>query len=225
MSIQCENGHIACSICCSKMGNKCPTCSWPIGYNRCRAIEKVLESARLACKFSKYGCKDSITYNKKQDHEKTCPHVPCTCPLPLCLFTGSAKQLSRHFTSEHPHSATKFRLNTTKFINLALNSKYHVLQEEQGGCLFFLTNALDPLGNKINISCIGPSSRRDHTYDITARHGHSCLNYSDVTKNIQEPFLETQATPFLMIPKGFFSGSTILKLEFVIRDHHSSSRV
>ncbi|KAL4392627.1 hypothetical protein AHAS_Ahas03G0364000 [Arachis hypogaea] len=36
----CENGHIACSNCCARLGNKCPMCSMPIGYNRCRAIEK-----------------------------------------------------------------------------------------------------------------------------------------------------------------------------------------
>ncbi|KAH7845541.1 hypothetical protein Vadar_003322 [Vaccinium darrowii] len=37
---QCNNGHVACSSCCIKLGNKCPSCSMPIGYNRCRAIEK-----------------------------------------------------------------------------------------------------------------------------------------------------------------------------------------
>ncbi|KAI4331950.1 hypothetical protein L6164_016894 [Bauhinia variegata] len=37
---QCENEHTACRSCCVKIGNKCPMCSMPIGYNRCRAIEK-----------------------------------------------------------------------------------------------------------------------------------------------------------------------------------------
>ncbi|RYR64351.1 E3 ubiquitin-protein ligase SINA-like 10 isoform X1 [Arachis hypogaea] len=59
---QCENGHIACSNCCARLGNKCPMCSMPIGYNRCRAIEKVLESIKISCLNAKYGCKHMFSF-------------------------------------------------------------------------------------------------------------------------------------------------------------------
>jgi hypothetical protein len=57
MTIQCENGHIACSSCCIKLSNKCPSCFWPIGYIRCRAIEKVLEVVKIPCQNSSMGAK------------------------------------------------------------------------------------------------------------------------------------------------------------------------
>ncbi|PON58509.1 E3 ubiquitin-protein ligase SIN-like [Trema orientale] len=44
---QCENGHLACSSCCTKLKNMCPSCSFSIGYNRFRAIEKVLEADKV----------------------------------------------------------------------------------------------------------------------------------------------------------------------------------
>ncbi|XP_073057970.1 uncharacterized protein [Primulina eburnea] len=59
---QCVNGHISCPSCCVKMKNKCGTCSRPIGYNRCRAIEKVLESVEIACKNKQHGCGETINY-------------------------------------------------------------------------------------------------------------------------------------------------------------------
>ncbi|KAK1363650.1 RING-type E3 ubiquitin transferase [Heracleum sosnowskyi] len=63
---QCDNGHTACSSCCGKLRNKCPSCCSPIGYNRCRALEKVLEAAKITCSNSKYGCKEKVSYSMKR---------------------------------------------------------------------------------------------------------------------------------------------------------------
>ncbi|KAJ0239928.1 hypothetical protein HA466_0226410 [Hirschfeldia incana] len=41
---QCDNGHLACSSCCPKLKNKCPSCALPVGHSRCRAMETVLKS-------------------------------------------------------------------------------------------------------------------------------------------------------------------------------------
>ncbi|KAL5745107.1 hypothetical protein ACOSP7_026253 [Xanthoceras sorbifolium] len=98
---QCENGHVACSSCCSKLGNKCPSSCSPIGHNRCRAIEKVLESVKVICANSKYGCKETMSYSQRDDHEKTCRHAPCLCPLSDCCFVGSSSQLYQHFIGRH----------------------------------------------------------------------------------------------------------------------------
>ncbi|KAH0701731.1 hypothetical protein KY290_016736 [Solanum tuberosum] len=83
---QCENGHIACASCCTKIANKCPSCCWPIGYNRCRAMEKVVESVKVSCVNKMYGCKEILSYSKKTDHENACIYVPCSCPSHGCDF-------------------------------------------------------------------------------------------------------------------------------------------
>ncbi|BBG99598.1 Protein with RING/U-box and TRAF-like domains [Prunus dulcis] len=54
---QCENGHIACSSCCTKSKNKCPSCSWPIGYNRCRPLRRFWNQLEFHAKTSSMAAK------------------------------------------------------------------------------------------------------------------------------------------------------------------------
>ncbi|PIA41196.1 hypothetical protein AQUCO_02300177v1 [Aquilegia coerulea] len=84
--LSCENGHIACSPGCTKLGNKCPSCSWPIGYNRCLAIEKVIESIKVSCEYKPYGSGETFSYRQKNTHEEKCIYAPCVCPISDCSF-------------------------------------------------------------------------------------------------------------------------------------------
>ncbi|CAE5963144.1 unnamed protein product [Arabidopsis arenosa] len=52
---QCDNGHIACSSCCTELRNKCPACTLPIGKYRCKIMEKVVEAVIVPCP---NGCTD-----------------------------------------------------------------------------------------------------------------------------------------------------------------------
>ncbi|KAJ7975797.1 E3 ubiquitin-protein ligase, partial [Quillaja saponaria] len=109
---QCENGHTACSSCCTKIANKCPFCARTIGYNHCRAIEKVLESIRISCNNAEYGCQEMMSCSKKKDHEKTCIFAPCLCPHSDCDFAASVTVLSLHFSMNHMNSAMSFIYNS-----------------------------------------------------------------------------------------------------------------
>ncbi|GAB2288885.1 hypothetical protein Dimus_023192 [Dionaea muscipula] len=59
---QCVDGHIACSSCCGKLENKCPSCRKEIGRIRCRAIEKVIDSVKINCCYADYGCKALVSW-------------------------------------------------------------------------------------------------------------------------------------------------------------------
>ncbi|KAK4802576.1 hypothetical protein SAY86_000779 [Trapa natans] len=218
---QCENGHVACSSCCTNMKNKCASCGWPIGYNRCRALEKILESVLLTCKFSNYGCKESISYNNRRDHEKSCLHIPCHCPLSYCSYIGSFKHVAHHFNSDHPCRRATFKFNVTKSILIRFDAEFHVLLEEKGESLFLLHNRVDQLGNKMTVSFIGPPSKGDHFYRIVAKHERSYLKLKTLAKSIQKVSQDLQVSPYLLIPKGFYSRSTLMELEILIRDHHT----
>ncbi|KAI5314852.1 hypothetical protein L3X38_044028 [Prunus dulcis] len=107
---QCDqNGHIACSSCCTKINNKCPSCSGSVGFNRCRAIEKALESITISCQNIHYGCKASVAFHKKGEHQKACVYSPCSCPHLSCNLVSSAEQLYQHFSSSHVNSAMSKR--------------------------------------------------------------------------------------------------------------------
>ncbi|XP_044467471.1 uncharacterized protein LOC123197304 isoform X3 [Mangifera indica] len=107
---QCEDGHIVCSVCCGQL-SVCPTCSLPVGYIRCRAIEKVLESVKVRCPNTKYGCNETMSYNLMSDHELTCQYMPCSCPLSDCNFIGTPAKLHQH----------KRKMLTFSFSTICLN--------------------------------------------------------------------------------------------------------
>lgn len=220
MAIQCENGHIACSSCCIKLRNKCPSCFWPIGYNRCRSIEKVLESVKISCSNAKYGCKAAVCYNKKSDHEKTCIYAPCSCPLSTCIFVASSKQLYIHFSRKHPISATCFLYGSMFSVTLNVNDKLLVLKEQNDGVLFVLNNSVEILGNLVRLYCIGPcSSTGGFPYTLLAKIQGSSLQLQSFTKNRQhfgdKP--PSTGTGFLLIPSDFFGSSGQFKLDVCIQ--------
>ncbi|XP_022990964.1 E3 ubiquitin-protein ligase SINA-like 10 [Cucurbita maxima] len=214
---QCENGHIACSSCCNKLKNRCATCSWPIGYNRCRAVEKVLESIRLPCKQSKYGCKEIVSYGSESDHDKKCLHAPCKCPLSDCNFVASSKQLSLHFSSKHTDSAISFQFSSSFTICLNANDNYCVLQEQGDGILFILSNSFDHLGNAVKVCCIRPPSLKEaFSYDLRVETQDLSLVLQSSMKNIRSSSDCYPSTRFLLIPRDLFSSSSKIKLNICI---------
>ncbi|KAL6531852.1 E3 ubiquitin-protein ligase siah2 [Orobanche minor] len=72
-SFSCQNGHLACCLCCSKVEKICPIC-YPLGYiyNRCRGLEVAIESiGRILCIHETLAAYS----NKKSEHEQMChPH-------------------------------------------------------------------------------------------------------------------------------------------------------
>ncbi|XP_050215479.1 putative E3 ubiquitin-protein ligase SINA-like 6 [Mercurialis annua] len=220
---QCVNGHAACSSCYKKLAHKCPSCSMPIGYNRCRAFEKVLKSVKLPCHNLKYGCKEMVLYSKKSEHDKVCNYMPCPCPLSSCKFVGSDRQLYRHFSKKHKGSALRFQFKTTFPVFLTHDHKSLILQEEGDNSLFILKNTADILGNVITVDCIGPPSlKQGYHYMVEAKMEGSTLRFQSLTKSIQkvnhdDPHSDT----FLVVPGSFFGSYGQIILDVCIWDHGS----
>ncbi|OVA14533.1 zinc finger protein [Macleaya cordata] len=214
---QCENGHIACSPCCTKLGNKCPSCSWPIGYNRCRAIEKVIESIEVSCQHARYGCKETFSYKQKLTHEETCIYAPCTCPVSDCTFLGSSEQLYLHFSSKHWASARRFQYNCPFSVSFDKDDSFLVFQGEEDGRLFLLNNQIELIGNAISVTCIGPSSvMGGFSYDLISRRGRSSLRLQSFTKSVKGQMESSLFVDFLMVPYDFSRCFGQLKLEVCI---------
>lgn len=221
---QCDqNGHIACSSCCTKIKNKCPSCSCLIGSNRCRAIEKVVESSTTPCQNIKYGCNTQVTYNKKNEHENTCVCSPCSCPYIGCNFVSSTKELYQHFSNNHLDSATGFMydvfdLDSFLRITLKKNDSIFVILQRHSGTLFILHNRVEVLGNVVMVSCIQPSFMEGFNYDILVSKKQSSLKFQSVTKST--PSLQINGLPstsFLLIPCDFFDSCGQVKIDVTIQ--------
>ncbi|GMP27443.1 hypothetical protein CsSME_00003438 [Camellia sinensis var. sinensis] len=218
---QCENGHLVCSSCCSKLGSKCPSCAWPIYYHRCRGIEKVIESVKISCQNMEYGCKETVSYSKKRDHEGMCIYAPCLCPLPDCQYVGSSKPLSMHVSNSHPNSVSQFWYNCLFHIYLEKHQKYLILQEQSEGIIFILNNWIEPFGNVVNVSCIVPSSSNTgFSYDLIATNEDSSVRLQSLTECIHERAKHPPLKKFLVVPSDFVSAAGQLKLRLCIWRYH-----
>ncbi|CAB4290698.1 unnamed protein product [Prunus armeniaca] len=194
---QCDqNGHIACSSCRTKINDKCPFCSGSIGFNRCRAIEKALESITTSCQNTQYGCKESLTFNKK------------------------AKQLYQHFSSSHVNSATQFEYYVIFHVSLNADDNFLVLQEKKGGTLFILKrHHVADLGNAVTISCIQPGFRGRFFHELDVKSEENFLRLESFTKSTPSRQVIDDRPPktgFLLIPFDFISSGGQLKMEICI---------
>ena len=213
VAIQCDNGHVVCSTCCSKHGNRCQKCYTGITLKRSRAIENLLQSIKISCPNVKHGCKERI--NGKRKHDEECIYVPCYCPILGCDFAASSKVLSNHFSHMHKDSRIQLSYDSPFFVTSKLNDEAIILQENIVGKLFILNNRTESVGNAVNISCIGPpnSSEPRYYYDILARSQKSSAKFHSFSKNVQRVSLETLSSELLLIQFGF---SEPLKLEICI---------
>lgn len=211
---QCDNGHIVCSTCRPKLGNKCVKCSLRISSKGCKAIENLLLSIEMSCPNAKHGCNEKISYIGKRKHEEECIHVPCCCPVSSCDFVASSEVLSKHFSDKHGDSHLKFSYGHSFIGYIKSNDETIVFQEENYGKLFILNNRATPLGNAVNICCIGPnSSESEYSYDILARTQMCKLKLQSFAKDVQRVTFATLSSEFLLIP---FGNSNALDLEICI---------
>ncbi|KAK2383664.1 RING-type E3 ubiquitin transferase [Trifolium repens] len=215
---QCENGHIACSKCCGELRNKCPMCLMPIGYNRCRTVEKLLESIKISCPNANYGCKKMFSCNMKSSHEKECLYTPFKCPHAGCGFLASSKELALHFSHRHAGSGIQFRYG--KYISVSMNTRQKeiVLIDQNDATLFIVHNNLKELGNVVYISCLCPKAMASFDYVVKARSHATKLKLQTTVNTIQDNNGGAPTTGFLLIPSGYF-GFGQLKLDIRIKSH------
>ncbi|KAK4270778.1 hypothetical protein QN277_019548 [Acacia crassicarpa] len=222
---QCKNGHIACSTCCVRIAHKCYSCREPISHIRCRAIEKVIGSIKLSCRYARHGCIEKITHFNKSIHEKGCIYTPCWCPIDGCQFTAPSKKLPQHINHEHQGSVVNFHYDSLLHLKLGLNQKIVVLKELTDSNLFVIRNGQEQhMGNMFNVFHIGPESSAEmYEYELFARsQGCSLKLESFVNHTLGNNFPAT--TKFLLVPTDFLGPSPALEIEIRIYKVYESSR-
>ncbi|CAL9224515.1 unnamed protein product [Arabidopsis halleri] len=215
---QCDNGHLACTLCCAKVRNRCPSCTLPIGYVRCRAMEKVIETSRVSCPNTKYGCKENIVYGNRFSHEKVCVFTPCSCPIVDCNYSGYYKEVNNHVRVEHKDDLISFVWNTRLTLSLDLNEKTTILQEENDGDVIVVQVFKALHAVYLSVSCIAPLAPGVGKFscgllNITV---DSLLKQGFMVKNVQKVTNELPEDGFMLIPSYLLSGNENLNLQIWI---------
>lgn len=212
---QCQNGHVACSVCCTKFPNdKCPTCSHSVNFSRCRALEKVIESIKSSCCYSIYGCKKTLPYTEISLHQVTCTYAPCFCPMPNCIFCGSPQQVSTHFCVDHHGSAIDFWYEKQFEVGLKRDQPFAVLHEQDGLLFLLLNEKFIGKGNALSIACIQPSSMDcNFMYELIVNGDGGSLQLKACATNVRKWAGIYSGNVFLFVPQNFcFSSGEILNV-------------
>lgn len=211
---QCKNGHTACKSCCTKMRNKCGTCSLQIGHIRCRAIETVIESIKIKCQNACYGCPETVLYNERLEHEEACDYVPCSCPQLDCDYVGPHFGLIKHIEAEHSDSCKEFTFGCSIKLSLDTNQKQVILHETSEDVVFVLNHFIEDLGSLINVVCAGRSSEKSrYSYLLTSEDGESSIKLESFADNVPKWTISTPLKNFLLVPKNFIAPNGQIKLE------------
>ncbi|CAL9239571.1 unnamed protein product [Arabidopsis halleri] len=224
---QCNNGHLACFLCCIKLKKRCSFCKLPIGDVRCRAMEKVLKSGLVSCSNAKYGCKQRTTYgNKLLSHEKVCVFAPCSCPIRDCNYIGFYKDLNNHFRGAHKQSPCEimsFVFKRPIIFGLGLDNSdiMMILQEEKEGDLFVVQGFTGSHGVYVTVNHIAPMvpEVRKFSCSVARLKQYSTLRLGLRVKNIQK-VREQEEKPlddFMLVPSYMLTGS-LLKTQICIGD-------
>ncbi|XP_019097281.1 PREDICTED: E3 ubiquitin-protein ligase SINA-like 7 isoform X2 [Camelina sativa] len=157
---QCDNGHLACSFCCPKLSNKCPSCALPIGRIRCRAMESVLRSISIPCPNAKFGCTDNVSYGLESTHVKECIFSQCSCPALDCDYTGSYEALWEHYCYDFcpAPSYESFTYHVSSTVRMNISDKIKIKADYTKGLFFAVQCFREPNGVRVTVSCIAPSS-------------------------------------------------------------------
>lgn len=224
LCVQCDNGHLACSLCCTKVRNRCPSCTLPIGYVRCRAMEKVIEASRVSCPNAKYGCKENTSYGNRFSHEKLCVFTPCSCPIRNCNYTGYYKDLNNHVRAEHKDDLIPFVWNTRLTISLDLNKKTTILQEDNDGHVIVVQVFRALHAVYVSVSCIAPSAPGVGKFSCSLAKitVNNLLKQGFMLKNIQKVKNEQPEDGFMLIPSYLLSGNENLNMQILIGRGHAN---
>ncbi|KAF8048817.1 hypothetical protein N665_2391s0002 [Sinapis alba] len=198
MFLICDNEHLACSSCSSKLRNRCPSCDSSIGQNRCRAMETVLASVFIPCLNAKLGCTENVSFGKESVHKKECNFSPCSCPIQDCNFTGSYIDLYGHYNlCAHKDSmGIPFKCGTAFYIYLNISNKIFIKREFYMKLMFAVQCYREPYG--------------------VIADGHTMTYKSPDVKKILEVNLETPQENSMLIPHSLLRGE-LLDLRLCIK--------
>ncbi|XP_006651033.1 putative E3 ubiquitin-protein ligase SINA-like 9 [Oryza brachyantha] len=165
---QCQVGHVVCFRCRYKLwltgAGKCHVCGVAVAaYRRCRAMERLVASIRVACPHAAHGCTFLPAYHDLDAHRLVCRHAPCHCPGDACGFVGSAAALLDHFAAAHNWPCTT-NVRAGEMVSAHLRDGFTFLRvhhHRRGSATFsdhliMLNVTREPLGRAISVLCIRP---------------------------------------------------------------------
>ncbi|XP_006656079.2 E3 ubiquitin-protein ligase SINA-like 10 isoform X1 [Oryza brachyantha] len=211
---QCQNGHVACSACWSKLNNKCHVCSRDANFARNIALEKIVESIKSSCSYAKWGCCKFINYAQRDTHEESCPFAPSVCPIYGCGYNGFTGHWSQHFLSRHRSEVLRFIYSQPFNVNLEVSVPFLALLGEDDHLFLLLNNSMMPFGHALSVVCLRTGNLNwKFSYEIEATSRKKPENRLQLKASVSNTKHWTGLYPaeaFLLVPCDFCNSSNIV---------------
>ncbi|KAF8666358.1 hypothetical protein HU200_053460 [Digitaria exilis] len=211
---QCQNGHVACFSCWSRLTNKCHICSLEADFARNIALEKVVESVKSSCSYAKWGCSKLVSYSLRNAHEESCLFAPLLCPIPGCEYRGFTGWWSGHFITNHnTNDSLRFSYGQCFEVSLETSLPFLVLLAEDDHLFILLNKNVMPFGHALSVGCLRTGNLNwNFLYEMRATSdgntGNSLQLKASVTNTRDWRGLHpTEA--FLLVPYAFCRSSKL----------------
>ncbi|XP_023633444.1 E3 ubiquitin-protein ligase SINA-like 11 [Capsella rubella] len=223
-TFQCDDGHLICSFCLAKVGNKCPGpgCDLSIGNKRCFPMEKVLEAVFVPCRNAEFGCTNSFSYGKVSSHEKECKYSHCSCPNLECSYNGPYNSIYSHFMCNHLYESMTCSFRSSALVRINVNEKVLVLYENMEKLLFVVQCFKERLGVYLTLRSIAPSTPKLEKYSFwlsSSVDRHTLTYKSPEMKRFLEVSSQIPEESYMFFPNSLLCGEMLeMSLSIVISD-------
>ncbi|KAL6646592.1 hypothetical protein ACP70R_015669 [Stipagrostis hirtigluma subsp. patula] len=210
---QCQNGHVACFSCWSRLCNKCHICSHDANFARNIALEKIVESVKSSCSYSKWGCCKLVNYAQRTTHEETCLFAPSLCPIPGSGYRGFTGRWSGHFLTRHSSDGQRFVYGQPFQVKCEASVPFLVLLGEDDHLFLLLNNNMAPFGHAFSVVCLRTGDLNwKFSYKIKATsmcNPENRLQLQACVTNTKQWGGLYPVEAFLLVPYGFCNSSNL----------------
>ncbi|CAN6342808.1 unnamed protein product [Urochloa humidicola] len=205
---QCQNGHVACFPCWSRLTNKCHICSHEANFARNIALEKVVESVKSSCSYAKWGCSKLVSYSLRNAHEESCLFAPSLYPIPGCGYRVFTGWWSAHFLTNHNNTdSLRFSYGQCFEVSLEMSVPFLVILAEDDHLFLVLNKNVMPFGHAISVCCLRTGNLNwKFMYEMRAAskaNTKNSLQLKACVTNIREWQGLHPTEAFLLIPYAF----------------------
>lgn len=203
---QCQNGHVSCFSCWSRLTNKCHICSHEANFARNIALEKVVESVKSACSYAKWGCRKFVSYSLTNAHEESCLFAPSVCPVPGCGYRAFTGWWSGHFFISHNTDGLRFLYSQCFEVNVELSVPFVVLLSEDDHLFLLLNKNVMPFGHALSVVCLRAGNLKwNFIYKMgaTSTENTNSLQLKASVTNTKEWGGVYPTEAFLLVPYAF----------------------
>ncbi|XP_055595841.1 E3 ubiquitin-protein ligase siah-1-like [Uranotaenia lowii] len=110
---QCSNQHYGCQPCVESLNVKLCQCSEYFDRKRPNPIDELLQEAKIACPFKKFGCTWMFKQAEMSHHQEECKFRPYECitkklGLFRCQWNGFQMDIEEHLKNDHAEFGSAF---------------------------------------------------------------------------------------------------------------------